>query len=194
MRNLVLVITLCITTVALARGTYQEPMAFLQDVYNTEPPPPQVIWLTGELKQQATDLLGHDYHSLRIRYWNKDKRSTWILDEIGKDQAITTGIVIEQSKIIQLKVLVFRESRGGEVRYSFFTDQFKDTKLNNKNKLNRHIDNISGATLSVRALVKQGPTGFITGSTHQHKSCHTVENIAQNYVRFMCGTATSGSQ
>jgi Na+-translocating ferredoxin:NAD+ oxidoreductase RnfG subunit len=51
-------------------------------------------------------------------------------------------------------VLVFRESRGWEVRHDFFTDQFKLAKLKDENQLDKHIDNISGATLSVRAVRK----------------------------------------
>ena len=50
------------------------------------------------------------------------------------------------------KVLVFRESRGWEVRHPFFTDQFRDAGLTGELALDRNIDGISGATLSVRAL------------------------------------------
>jgi len=51
-------------------------------------------------------------------------------------------------------VLVFRESRGDEIRYPSFTEQFTGATLNNKQKLDRRIDGISGATLSVNALRK----------------------------------------
>jgi Na+-translocating ferredoxin:NAD+ oxidoreductase RnfG subunit len=37
------------------------------------------------------------------------------------------------------------------VRHPAFTQQFSDAKLEN-NKLDRHIDGITGATLSVRAM------------------------------------------
>ena len=53
-----------------------------------------------------------------------------------------------------MKVLVFRESRGWEVRYPFFTEQFADASLKAETKLDRKIDGISGATLSVDALIK----------------------------------------
>jgi uncharacterized protein with FMN-binding domain len=76
------------------------------------------------------------------------------LEEIGKEQPITTGIVVEDGKIDQVKVLVFRESRGFEVRYPFFTDQFRGATLREGLDLDREIDGISGATLSVRALTK----------------------------------------
>lgn len=149
----------------LARGTYQEPEAFLRATFADGVPDPQVVWLTGELGDQVKDLLGHSYLSRRVRYWMKGTRSAWILDEIGKDLPITTGIVIDDGRIERLKVLVFRESRGFEVRHEFFTDQFTDARLKGDRKLDRRIDNISGATLSVNALKKQALLALLL---HQH--------------------------
>ena len=105
------------------------------------------------------EILGHKYKGLRIRYWINAKRTAWILDEIGKDKPITTGIVINNNKIERVKILAFRESRGWEVKHEFFTDQFKHASIDKENtseanQLNRSIDNISGATLSVRAVSK----------------------------------------
>jgi hypothetical protein len=48
-------------------------------------------------------------------------------------------------------VLAFRESRGWEIRHPAFTQQFKDATLID-NALDRHIDGVSGATLSVWAM------------------------------------------
>jgi hypothetical protein len=62
--------------------------------------------------------------------------------------------VINDSRIESVNVLIFRESRGWEVRYPFFTDQFSDATLEENNQLDRHIDGISGATLSVKAMEK----------------------------------------
>ena len=91
---------------------------------------------------------------LRVRYWREDRRTAWVLDEIGKDKPITTGFVIKQGRIERVRVLIFRESRGWEVRHSFFTDQFRDARLTEDRNLDRDIDGISGATLSVRAMKK----------------------------------------
>ncbi|MDP4879954.1 MAG: FMN-binding protein [Opitutales bacterium] len=38
--------------------------------------------------------------------------------------------------------------------FFFFTDQFEGLELTNENTLNRKIDGISGATLSVNALTR----------------------------------------
>lgn len=100
------------------------------------------------------DILGHRYKGLRIRYWIQSSKTAWILDEIGKEKPITTGFVIEDGKLKKVRILIFRESRGWEVRHAFFTDQFRDAKLAEDNRLDRDIDNISGATLSVRAVTK----------------------------------------
>lgn len=133
---------------------YQTPEAFLEQQFPDGVPEPDVVWLRGEVRETVKDILGHRYPSLRIRYWHKDGRSAWILDEIGKDLPITTGILVNAGRIEALRVLIFRESRGWEVRHEFFTDQFDQARLNEGHKLDRHIDNISGATLSVRAVSK----------------------------------------
>jgi len=98
--------------------------------------------------------MAHKVNMLRIRYWKKDKKTVWILDERGKEKPITIGIVINNNQIQMLKVLEFRESRGDEVRHTFFTQQFNQLTLNSELELNQPIDGISGATLSVRALTK----------------------------------------
>jgi hypothetical protein len=51
-------------------------------------------------------------------------------------------------------VLEFRESRGWEIRYPFFTDQYAGTELNDNDGIDRAIDGITGATLSVNAANK----------------------------------------
>ena len=155
LRNLLTIIFLAgLSTLALARGTYQEPEAFLQDTFADELPDPAVIWLTGDRKAAVKQILGHRYASLRVRYWRQAERSAWILEEIGKDLPITIGFVINAGHIERIKVLVFRESRGWEIRHPFFTDQFRHAQLNESRKLDRNIDGISGATLSVRAMKK----------------------------------------
>jgi uncharacterized protein with FMN-binding domain len=64
------------------------------------------------------------------------------------------GVIIDNHHIVQLQVLAFRESRGWEVKHSFFTDQFITSTLSTEQTLSQSIDGISGATLSVNALTK----------------------------------------
>lgn len=146
----------CLTAALLAmpaRGeVYLTPEKFLSESFSGNAPPPRIVWITGALAEQAKAALGHKAGALRLPYWAKDGRSAWILDEIGKTEAITAGIVIEDQKIAQLRVLEFRESRGGEVRHPFFTDQFIGLGLQENTRLSEPIDGVSGATLSVRAV------------------------------------------
>jgi len=155
MKNAAFILLLTLLSAsAHAGGVYQEPDAFIAEVFADKPPKAELIWPDKELKAEIKDILGHDYKGLRIRYWKQDKRTAWILDEIGKDKPITTGFVINNGRIERVRVLIFRESRGWEVRHAFFTDQFDNASLYKDTQLDRHIDNISGATLSVRAVTK----------------------------------------
>ena len=149
---LLLISTLVYSISSNARGVYQSKDAFLNEVFAGPPPKASVIWLTGESKKSATDILQHKPDYLRVRYWEQDNTSAWILNEIGKEQPITVGIVIVDSRIKRLSVLEFRESRGDEVRHNFFTQQFDGIQIQPDNQLNKSIDGITGATLSVRAL------------------------------------------
>ena len=133
---------------------YQKPDAFINEVFDGNPPQPDKLWIKKDLKEQVKAILGHDLGVLRVRYWKQAGRTAWILEEIGKEQPITTGIVVANGVIETVRILIFRESRGWEVRYPFFTDQFNAVTLDQNRRLSKHIDGISGATLSVHAVTK----------------------------------------
>ena len=139
---------------ASADEAYQTPKEFLREAFHDTTPDPGVIWLKGDVKNTSSEILGHPYPGLRIRYWGEGDRTAWILEEVGKVKPITVGLVVNDEGLEQIRVLAFRESRGWEVRYPFFTDQFTGIGLTNKHELDQTIDGISGATLSVRALKK----------------------------------------
>lgn len=131
--------------------------SFLQAAFAQVPSKPKVLWLDRPLKAELKDLFDYSFGSLRIRYWQHNTTTAWILDEIGKEQPITMGVVIAEGNIKAIEVLKYRESRGGEIKHPFFTEQFYRAKLTQKNrkaKLSKNIDGISGATLSVRAMTK----------------------------------------
>jgi len=137
-----------------AKSVYQTPKGFVNEVFSGNPPKPKTLWLTKRYMPTIKKILSHSYRKKRIRYWRGNNKSVWILEEIGKEKPITLGIVIEKQQIIQLTVLVYREKRGDEVRHRFFTKQFDNAKLKKDLHLDRYIDGISGATLSVQALQK----------------------------------------
>ena len=162
--------SLIFSSAAVAGGVYQEPADFINEVFDDKPPKAEVLWLDNDLKKKIVNILDHKYKGLRIRYWHQENKSAWILEEIGKEKLITTGIVISNKQIEQVKVLVFRESRGWEVRHDFFTEQFKQATLKENHQLDRTIDNISGATLSVRAVRKQAQIALLLDQHIQQKS------------------------
>ncbi|MEZ9198067.1 FMN-binding protein [Shewanella sp. 10N.286.54.B9] len=137
-----------------ARGTYQTPEEFIGQAFNADVPKAKVFWIDETAQQTIESILAHSFKKMRLRYWQQANESVWIMDEIGKESPITVAIHVKDSAIAQTKVLVYRESRGDEVRHDFFTDQFKSAKLKQDLQLDTHIDGITGATLSVRALTK----------------------------------------
>lgn len=147
----VLALALALVATAARGEVYQEPAAFITEVFGALPAP-KVLWLTKELQAQAAAILGHPPAQLRQRYWSDARRSVWILEETGKEELITAGFVIANGHIDHVRVLVYRESRGQEVRQSSFLKQFKNAKLAPGDRLDRDIDGIVGATLSVGAM------------------------------------------
>lgn len=154
MKKLLFIIALSLLQSAFAKGVYQTPLAFVEQAFHGSEPTAATLWLTKEKKQIISGILQHSPAFIRVKYWQHENRTAWILNEIGKEKAITVGIVIERGEIKKLKVLTFRESRGWEVKHDFFTRQFNNTGIDNKRQLDQVIDGISGATLSVRALKK----------------------------------------
>lgn len=138
------------STLALG-GVYQEPDAFIAEIFGSKPTP-KVLWLTKEIQKGAEAILGHPSAQLRQRYWSDGRRDVWILEEIGKEELITAGFVVADGRIDHVRVLIYRESRGQEVRQPSFLKQFKDAGLKQGNRLDRNIDGIAGATLSVGAM------------------------------------------
>lgn len=137
---------------AMASDDYIAPEDFLARVFQEETPDPKTVWITGELKEHVEGILGHRPGFLRMRYWGDDERSAWIVDEIGKTEPITIGVVVAGSQIEEISVLAFRESRGWEIKHDFFTRQFNGARVEAGRRLDRSIDGITGATLSVKAM------------------------------------------
>ena len=75
------------------------------------------------------------------------------VEEIGKYRPITFMVGIDpRFRVVAAALLVYRESRGGEVRRSRFLRQYQGKSSRDPIRINRDIVNITGATLSVRAL------------------------------------------
>jgi len=143
--------------VSAQKGVFLAPEAFSRQAFENPQKSLQTLWLNRALKDKAAKILGHPFSGLRQRYWGGGNRTAWVFEEIGKEQPITIGVLVENNRILNIQVLEYRESRGGEVRYPFFTRQFERLGLiagPEKMTLDGRIDGITGATLSVRAITK----------------------------------------
>lgn len=150
---------------------YLKPEQFIAEVFTNNAPKPEVLWVTKDIAKQAEKILGHAPNQLRQRYWSSNGKSAWILDEIGKEEPITAGFVVSDGKIEQVRVLTYRESRGGEVRYPAFLKQYQGAELRMDQHLNRNIDGISGATLSVNAMNRMARLAlYFDRMTHPEKT------------------------
>jgi hypothetical protein len=137
---------------ALADTVYQTRDDFLREAFGA-PPPAQVLWIDSGVQDSLKAVLGHPYGQARLRYWRKNGKTAWILDEIGKEYPITAAFLVEKDAIEMARVLVYRETRGMEVRYPSFLRQFAGARLLD-GRLTKPIDGISGATLSVQSMAR----------------------------------------
>lgn len=146
-------------------GRYLETDDYLHGAFAGAVPETRTLWVTGELRDAVERALGHPLNALRVRYWQDGNRTAWVLDEIGKDLPITIGVTVAAGAIDGVHILEFRESRGWEVRYPFFTEQFAQARLDGNERLDRQIDGITGATLSVRAVTRIARVALLL---HEH--------------------------
>ncbi len=164
--GLLVMVTIPINLVEAQQVTSQDE--FIKGTFEQAPVTPGLLWLDKEVKATVAGILGHPYAGMRIRYWTSGDRIAWILDEIGKEEPITVGVVTRQNRINSVSILEFRESRGGEVRYESFTRQFIGAGLDETHRLDNPIDGITGATLSVWAVTRVAELALYLSSRVNH--------------------------
>lgn len=75
-----------------------------------------------------------------------------VQNTIGKHRPITYMVgVDEEGEVTNFEVLVYRETRGNEIRTKRFNYQYQGKDVRDPIRINRDIINISGATMSVRS-------------------------------------------
>jgi hypothetical protein len=80
-----------------------------------------------------------------------------VLNEIGKEMPITFLVCISETKKLKIDyidVLVYRETRGGEIRSKIFLNQFRGKSEEDQISIGKDIRNIRGATLSAWATTR----------------------------------------
>lgn len=149
-----------------SEDVYQKPEVFVAESFDGTVPAVQTLTLDDAAKARVAKIMGSHYRLPRVEYWLDDGRSAWILEEIGKFEPITSGFIVgESGKLERVKVLIYRESHGWEVKRKFFTRQFKGAGLKRGKKLSKRIDGIAGATLSVDALKRMSALAIMLHET-----------------------------
>src|SRR4030095_11974752 len=125
-----------------------------QEVFKEDHP------VTPEVEEKAKKLLNYDLPKASYAFYIGKTEGyvdgyALIDDEVGKVEPITfITRVSPEGKVDQVEIMVYRETRGGEVTSRRFLNQFCEKTFNNELRLHGNIVNVSGATLSSQALVK----------------------------------------
>ncbi len=115
-------------------------------------------WLTDTQIEAIGKILGEEYQERRVTYYfglNAEGQPIGAMvigNEIGRSYPITFMVVIHPDGTVKdVEIMVYRESHGWEVRFESFLSQFFGR---NARDLFDNINNITGATLSVRSLTR----------------------------------------
>lgn len=116
------------------------------------------VILTPEEKRKIFQEAKTQWKSDTLQIYQCSHSSTFagygFIDNVkGKVQLITYLAALNPSgAIVDIDILAYREAYGGEIAYDSFRKQFKNKTQQDKLRPGREIKNISGATISVRAI------------------------------------------
>ena len=117
-----------------------------------------IIKLTAEQKNVIQERIGWNFpESEFVVYVGKTGSQTdgyaIVQNTIGKHKPITYMVGVDSNgEVFNIEVLIYRESRGSEVRTKRFNAQYEGKTVFDPIRMNKDIINISGATMSVRSL------------------------------------------
>ena len=118
----------------------------------------EVIIITENQKQLIEERIGWHFPETTFDCFIGEKKGkvdgwAFIQHTIGKHKPMTYMVgVDDQGEVFGIEVLVYRESRGSEVRKKRFNYQYEGKTAYDPIRINRDIINISGATMSVRSM------------------------------------------
>lgn len=141
--------------------TFQTPEGFLAEVFDGAPPAPAVLNIGQAEQARISPVFGRNFPQSRVRYWAKDGKTAWIFDDIGKEGYVptTSGFVVVDGMLDHLRVLIYRESRGEQVGEPSFLQQLIGARANGSD-IDKPVDSISGATLSVLMMKRMARTAI----------------------------------
>ncbi len=130
----------------------QKKSLYLEEIFQGSPPEPGYLWITPLIRPKIEAVIMHGYNGFRIKYWDKDDETVWILEDVAKEKPVCVGLITYQEKINRLDIIFSTGKWGRQVQNINFTNQFNNIEIDENGILNKHIDGISGATLSVNVL------------------------------------------
>jgi hypothetical protein len=117
-----------------------------------------VLRLSAEKKSQIEERIGWKFPEEEFEvYIGETGRRVdgyaMVQNTIGKHKPMTYMVGVDsQGSISDIELLVFRESRGSEIRQKRFNSQYEGKTVVDPVRINKDIINISGATMSVRSM------------------------------------------
>lgn len=117
----------------------------------------EVCRLSPEAKKRVEQKSGRKVAADTVTHWTAIRGSTrlgtaFVIDEIGQHYPITFAIGLDaEGRVRDCIVLVYRESRGSEIKDSRFRRQFVGKSPADPLRIRRDVINITGATYSCRA-------------------------------------------
>lgn len=118
----------------------------------------ELLKLSPEKKAQIEDRIGWKFpeESFEVYVGETGTRVdgyALVQNTIGKHKPMTYMVGIDgQGHVSDIELLVFRESRGSEIRQKRFNSQYEGKTVLDPVRINKDIINISGATMSVRSM------------------------------------------
>jgi len=118
----------------------------------------EVITLSPDQKQLIEERIGWHFPETTFDCFIGETKGTvdgwaFIQNTIGKHKPMTYMVGVDpEGEVSNVEILVYRESRGSEVRKARFNYQYEGKTVDDPIRINRDIINISGATMSVRSM------------------------------------------
>lgn len=118
----------------------------------------EVIKLTHEKKTHIEERIGWKFpeESFEVYIGESDTQVDGyavVQNTIGKHKPMTYMVGVDnEGSVSDVELLVFRESRGSDVRKKRFNAQYEGKTVFDPVQIKRDITNITGATMSVRSM------------------------------------------
>lgn len=117
-----------------------------------------VIKLSPERKTQIEERIGWKFPEQSFEVYIGETGTqvdgyALVQNTIGKHKPMTYMVGIDnKGQVSDVELLVFRESRGSEIRQKRFNAQYEGKTVLDPVRINKDIVNITGATMSVRSM------------------------------------------